>query len=1085
VLLLASGFVLFAFAYGVYSHFLGGIDGLPQLPGDYEPVAGVDPPPLPVRQESGSRRKLKIAFGDDCPEVKYKFTLELAARGIVLAAEDARIVDGKVVLTPFSMAIFGKDKGDGGLPEINTLRSKEAYLTFDKPITNIATVDGSRKIVAGELRGDIRVVNNRRTPQPDDDIWLDTQGPIYYEESRHLIWTDKEVHLRDLQSKPEPLDILGTELALYLTSETKPAEPAQHGQKKKQETVTGVERIQLGSNVMMNLWVDAHSGFLGTEKAAGAPKDAKDGKDIKDKKTAKPAKGANPESGQAERVKVVIRTQGPFVYDLRTDRATFAKSARPALADDLVNVDRLNDLEGTSDHLECDHLDIHFSRKNAATAASQDNRPEGLDIDTARATGQEVKLKSDSEGLEAYGNDFFYDRIKHLSTLKGEPKMYAFKEGNEIRAHELQLLDVKGAQQATALGDGTIQLLDKKTGKRSLEARWNDKLIYAKDGVYDVLTLHGDAAFVDPDQNQELRADLLKVWLEPAAPSAAATQDPNDPHGRKPHHLDAMGRVRGTGAELKIHDTERLVVWFRDVPPSAVQLPPALPAAGEKLPAAGPTGTKSGDKAQQKQQQQQQQPTGGGILPDLTGSVRGTQPGQPAAKKQPIDLSARLIDVHVLRTGPRNDLDKLYCEGTVRVHQDPSGPDDKGVDIQGDTLELTHHADGNVLAVTGKFAIVQLNKISILGPEVNIDQTMNEVWVNGLGLMRMPSNSNLDGSKANQTSDLTVNWKDRMLFNGQNANFWGGIRAEQDTGRLLCHELQVTLDRKISLREGDKGKQPAKVQRLVCDREVWMEDVKRQAAKLLSVQTLECREMSMDNDPETGESDVAAEGPGRVRLFQQGSEQNNLVNGPQPGGNQPGGTGKPQAPAKPARPAAPVPAATAKGKAAPTAANAKGQAAQTEEYHLTEVAYQGRMRAQNQKGLATFYDQVRVIDVPTNNPDLKVNDVHLPAGSMFLSCEKLEVLRHKQTNGDFTREMRAYKKVFIEAQEFSGHADIVKYDESKQIIILEGTDGHLAVLNKEKKVGVGRDEFKARKMYYNRITGDVRGDEVYGIQFNN
>ena len=115
-------------------------------------------------------------------------------------------------------------------------------------------------------------------------------------------------------------------------------------------------------------------------------------------------------------------------------------------------------------------------------------------------------LTSDTEVLEAHGNDFFYDKKTHLSILKGQPRMWALKEGNEIEAPELQLLEIQGAQQATALGEGHIRMLDKKTGDRPVEAHWKNKLVYGKEGPHDLLTLMCDASFVDHEHAQELQA---------------------------------------------------------------------------------------------------------------------------------------------------------------------------------------------------------------------------------------------------------------------------------------------------------------------------------------------------------------------------------------------------------------------------------------------------------------------------------------------------------------------------------------------------------------------------------------------------
>jgi hypothetical protein len=90
---------------------------------------------------------------------------------------------------------------------------------------------------------------------------------------------------------------------------------------------------------------------------------------------------------------------------------------------------------------------------------------------------------------------------------------------------------------------------------------------------------------------------------------------------------------------------------------------------------------------------------------------------------------------------------------------------------------------------------------------------------------------------------------------------------------------------------------------------------------------------------------------------------------------------------------------------------------------------------------------------------------------MYLSCEKLEVLNHKLPDGRTSQEMRAYRKVLIEGEEFSGIADVVKYDESKDQIILEGTQGNLAVLYRERAKGMEREKISAMQITYWRSTG--------------
>jgi hypothetical protein len=1014
ILILVCAFVAFAGAYFVYAYFLGGINGLPPLPEAFAPAPGPpdgSQPQLPALPENNADKMLRMAFGEECDEVKKrKIKIELQSRGMVLATQDVEIIEGgRVKLSPFSLAIFRKAAGNW--PEINTIKSNEAVIRFDRPVSSLAEMS-NRKIVAGTLKGDIYVINNRHTQQRDDDISLFTQGPLEYDESVRKIWTAADVRLTDPQTKPDPTIITGVGMDLDLIFEAQTAKAAASRKTpgtapgQRSETPTGVQRIHLQRDVAMRLSVDSRSGFLGSGKpTAGKPR------------AASSSRGSD--APAEEQTKVHISTEGEFEYDLTTDRARFDRLQNKPQS--LVHVLRENPSTGKDDELTCDTLAIQFQRKNSSTGAGSNGAQAegGLDMENARARGRNVELHSEAECLDAYGTDFFYDRRARTTTLRGSP-MKAFKEGNEIDAPELRLEEVQGSQRATASGQGTIRMLDKATGKRNGAASWQKQMVYGREGPQDVLILVGDARFEDPEHQQDLRADLLKVWLEPseAANSAAGSE-----HGRKPHHLEAVGRVRATAPDMRVFDTERLVVQFHDAPvPANGQLPPRLPdpPAARSRPAAV---------------------TLGGPQPDNTapGTGRNTKSAasEPARRKPPIDVSARLINVDALRTGSKTDLDKVRCEGSVRVHQEPSSPEDRGVDIQGEILDLTHKLDGNILIVRGDHAKVQINQLFILGPEINIDQTSNEAWVHGVGIMCMPSKSNLDGTPLARETQLTVNWQKEMYFNGQSAQFRSGVRAAQDNGHLACDNMTVNLDRKVSLREGDKGSQPARVQQLVCENDVWVEDRTYRGKLLVNSSLLSCPELVLDNDSdipgEKPSSKVRAGGPGQVRLFRLGAKDN-FYSDPRP----PAGQG---------------------GK-------------KEEEFKLTIVHYRDRMYADNGSGVAHFFGQVLAVHVPTNNPDLRINPNRPPPNFMMLTCERLEVLKLKKADGSSQQVMTAYQKVLMEGPEFSGSADVMKFDESKDLIVLEGSQGSPALLEKWKSPGSPRDRVRGEKIFYSPKSGE-------------
>src|SRR5262249_2985046 len=130
--------------------------------------------------------------------------------------------------------------------------------------------------------------------------------------------------------------------------------------------------------------------------------------------------------------------------------------------------------------------------------------------------------------------------------------------------------------------------------------------------------------------------------------------------------------------------------------------------------------------------------------PPTTGPITVPKPApaaQPDKPARPIDLSAHLVEAHVLRLdSSKNELEKLRTEGQVHVQQAPEKPGEKGLDIRGDTLELTKKPDGNEIVVTSSdLAELETDKLTIRGPQINIDQVENKAWVNGRGAMTLES----------------------------------------------------------------------------------------------------------------------------------------------------------------------------------------------------------------------------------------------------------------------------------------------------------------------------------------------------------
>ena len=253
----------------------------------------------------------------------------------------------------------------------------------------------------------------------------------------------------------------------------------------------------------------------------------------------------------------------------------------------------------------------------------------------------------------------------------------------------------------------------------------------------------------------------------------------------------------------------------------------------------------------------------------------------------------------------KNTLQKLQAEGYVHVVQAPAKADEKGVDIKGAELTMMYHPEGNFLVVEGdpegKAGVAQddlaqmlMDKIFIIGPEINIDQAANKAWVEGPGAMQMDSATNFQGEKLAKPVPLTIHWNDEMFFTGKHAEFRKGVQAEQDNSHLACKELSVFFDHAISLKEGNHDGPPPRVKSLVAYEGVRVEDRTLEGDRVISYHRLVSRVLNMDAlEPEdagpkpaagSDGNEIHAPGPGDFRTFQRQGADDGPFGPPRPAG---------------------------------------------------------------------------------------------------------------------------------------------------------------------------------------------------------
>jgi hypothetical protein len=1040
-MLLALGFALLFASYLVYAYYLGGIDGLPPLPESCLPSKEPADPPGPRPNLVDER--LEMAFGKACPELGRPIRLEVHSKGVVLSTDECYIMrqgeldpagkvrDGQVRLKPLSLALFSKKTPPGQYPDITSVRARLAYLTFDRPISNMGDM-AKAKIIGAELQDQIELVNNRRQPSNNDElkVWV-AKGPVFYRDRPRSpadgahqpdIWTDTELRLKDYQSKPNPTQITAEGMEMFLTADSPDSSTPR---KPRNETVNGVERIRLRANVRMEFDTDPRSGFLagGEKPKPAAPPQSASGSGAKTLAVAPAAK-----------VPVVIETPGPFVYDVQKDLAQFDIPADPShQSADRVHVTR-SPKPGQYDQLFSDRLVIQFRRKKGAdgkTTAANEDRSDELEIETAHATGREILVTSDPALAVTGANDLFYDARTHETIMKGEHEIEVVKDLNKLQAPALHMKEENGVQHMTAIGPGQIEFRDKESKGSPSVATWSRQLISSKEGDQDVLLLKGDASFRDAEHDQFLKADELRVWMEPSAKTQAQpAPQASGQGGRRPQRVEATEHVLAKSPEMNIHDTDKLILTFRDAPAGGITASVAHQAEKPLGPNPSPSSAV---------------PNRASAAPAPT---IGAKP-EPAKPPRPIDLSAHRVEARILRQeGGKNELDRLWTEGQVLVHQAPEKPEEKGLDIKGDTLELIKQPEGNRLFVTGDMAELQIDKLFIRGPQVEIDQAENEAWVKGVGALTMKNNTSFNGNKLDHEVDMTIYWSQYMHFKGDNAQFTGSIQAEQEDARLQCQSLQVKLDCPVSFREGQKNGPPAKVDRLVCDKSVSVEDREFAGEKLVKWQKIECRELVVDNT----EGQANGTGPGTVRIYQRGDVEPQT--GPQTG---------------------PPLAQRGQSSGKPKEAN------KDQEMKLTIVHFGGRMWADNKAHMAKFYDNIEVLNFATENKDVEPDLDRLPPDAVYLTCDNQLIVYNRSEGGKSNQQLEAIGRVKCFTKDYVAQSDKMTYNEGKDQLIFDGGEGGWARMRRLGSPGNQAQESQAKEFIYSRKTGEIKSNRSRGI----
>jgi lipopolysaccharide export system protein LptA len=307
---------------------------------------------------------------------------------------------------------------------------------------------------------------------------------------------------------------------------------------------------------------------------------------------------------------------------------------------------------------------------------------------------------------------------------------------------------------------------------------------------------------------------------------------------------------------------------------------------------------------------------------------------------------------------------------------------------------------------------------------------------------------------ATKSEPVAIRWDKKMTLDGREVRYMGKVTAEQEHApgpggekghsRLCCEHLDVTLDKPISLKEGEKKDQSPAIKYVHAWQSVIAEDTDGDQEQIHKLQRFEGSDLETDNK----EGKVTSVGKGIVKIWELAGEDPGLMQAP--------GSGS----------------------------GSRKQPKNGDEMKLTHIKYGNSMSADKKKNLVQFRGGVEVFNLPSTSPDVELDRTKLLPGCFYMRSENLLVLKRQEKVRNY-QVMEAWgDKVIVQSPEIFGQASRVSYDEEKDQIIFMGENGSRATVTKIQP-GVKpslQDTVTAQRITYDRKTGILRSEGIEGMQ---
>lgn len=746
-----------------------------------------------------------------------------------------------------------------------------------------------------------------------------------------------------------------------------------------------------------------------------------------------------------------IRSVGPFRIDFANEVASFI---------DQVEV-RQTHPDGKRDDLQAAELKLFFTRTSKWNAGDDGVTPTGAATESMafepasiEALGSPVVLTAQSHDAAARGGRLWIELGPQRLTLEGSEEVVLEHQGAEIHAPMVQYqLPPQGSGQqvgtmAARGGAGWMRAaVDPLQPSQVLEVRWTDAMQLVRRNEKPVLVLDGRPR-VSLAGTGTMWADQLEIFLRETPQPASAGLNGGSPLAGSvvPELITASGRVAIESPQLN-GKVNQLEVKF-DHDDNAGQA--GVGANGQI--AATPISTGGGAAAPQ--------PTVGNPLSMLNGA--GGMPGDKA-----YNIEGVTLNLDVAMQGKAAAVRGISVDGAV-VFKEASAtlPGVEPMQIVAEHLNVTGadtpnaqieiRGGGGENGLPQQIAELTANGAKLRVPAIALQRGTSEAIVNAPGEVQLLVDRDMAGNPLAQPQPVTIVWQESMQLHGRELTFLGDVRVQHESGWLRTRRLVV---RTVAPVNFDGGGQNPQIEQIECWEGVLAEFDQRDVSGVNSRQHLEVQSLQINQI--TGE--IRGDGPGKIDSVHKAK-----------------GAGAFMA----------VPGGAATAPAAPRLMN---EEVELRHLHVDFVrGVGGNLHSKTVKVIGN----VEAVYGPIESWDQRLTMT--PGGdpgpdTIWITCDELGVTESPMAriNGANARqvELDAIGNVVIEGQDkarkmFNATGGSARFDQSKGLFILEGSDTAPATITQQDYLGAPMSPQSAHRLEYNQNSGVINVQGLHRGSFN-